>query len=134
MSTDTAPEKRFLKPTLTPITSKPNHQTLSALEQELNSNAISVQSTRGGRAHSHLILTISATKYLAITGVPFAAIRLTLAAKLAEEMFSDWLCANRLAHHLTQLGHLTSNLKVVAKTVKSRIRLAGALELNASRN
>jgi hypothetical protein len=44
MSTDTAPKKRFPKPTLTPITSKPNHQTLSALNQELNSNAISVNS------------------------------------------------------------------------------------------
>jgi hypothetical protein len=72
MSTDTAPEKCFPKPTLTKITSKPNHQTLSALEQELNSKAISVKSTHDGGAHGHLILTISAIKYLALTGTPFA--------------------------------------------------------------
>jgi hypothetical protein len=50
MSNDTAQEKRFPKPTLTKIVSKPSHQTLSALEQELNSNAISVKSTLGGGA------------------------------------------------------------------------------------
>jgi hypothetical protein len=74
MLTDTAPEKRFPKPTLAKITTKPNHQTLSALEQELNSNTISVKSTRGGGSvHGHLIITISATKYLALTGIPFVA-------------------------------------------------------------
>jgi hypothetical protein len=61
----------FPYPILTPFASDrspPNHASLLTLQRELNANAISVHSTRGGGLHGHLTLTVTAARYLTIAG------------------------------------------------------------------
>ena len=69
MSTENSPERRFPKPTLTEILEKPSYQSLILLEQELNSNALSISSNRGDEKNGHLILTVTDAKYKEVTGV-----------------------------------------------------------------
>ncbi len=61
----------FPYPILTPFASDrspPNHASLLTLQRELNANAMSVHSNRGGGRHGHLTLTVTATRYLEIAG------------------------------------------------------------------
>lgn len=68
----------FPHPVLTPINETPTQASLKILRQEIYANARAVHSLRGGGAHGHLALVISAAKYLALTvaahgapGTPF---------------------------------------------------------------
>jgi len=58
----------FPHPSLTPSTSRPSYATLTIWQKELSGNAASVSSHLGEGRQGHLALTISAAKYLAITG------------------------------------------------------------------
>lgn len=68
-----SPRLLFALPVLTPVEGRPNHTSLDLLQTELNANAMAIPSHRGGGAHGHLQLTLSADAYLAIAGVPFLA-------------------------------------------------------------
>jgi hypothetical protein len=68
---DAVPAITFARPQLTPIAGEPNNSTLKLLQAELNSNAISIPSNRGGGAHGHLALIQDPTTYLALTGAAF---------------------------------------------------------------
>lgn len=64
----------FPSPVLTPVatlTSPPTFRSLQITQKELNANASSVYSNRGGGLHGHLALTIPTTVYDAKTTVPF---------------------------------------------------------------
>lgn len=57
----------FPFPILTPFASDrspPNHASLLVLQRELNANAMSVHSNRGGGQHGHLALTVTPERYL----------------------------------------------------------------------
>lgn len=71
--TDTTSSPVFATPVLSAVLGKPTNATLKLLQKELNSNAMSVPSIRGGGIHGHLSLTISATDYLSIANEPFLA-------------------------------------------------------------
>jgi hypothetical protein len=61
----------FPYPLLTPFASDrapPSHASLLTLQRELNANAMSVHSNRGGGRHGHLTLTVPIPRYLAISG------------------------------------------------------------------
>ncbi len=65
----------FPYPILTPFASDhspPNHASLLTLQRELNANAMSVHSNRGGGRHGHLALTITEARYLEIAGANHA--------------------------------------------------------------
>lgn len=68
-------DQQFPHQELTPLpaTEKPTNASLRPLQKELNANAMSIPSVRGGGAHGHLALTMSAAAYLAVAGFPFAA-------------------------------------------------------------
>ena len=57
----------FARPTLTKIVQEPNYESLKTLQSEINANAIGIPSTRGGGAHGHLALVISATSFQLLT-------------------------------------------------------------------
>ena len=62
----------FPYPVLTPFASAqtpPNHASLLNLQRELNANAMSVHSNRGGGLHGHLALTVTTDRYLEIAGL-----------------------------------------------------------------
>lgn len=54
----------FPHPTLSPITTTPTQVTLRLLRQEINANAMSIDSTRGGGAHGILALVVTVLKYV----------------------------------------------------------------------
>jgi len=58
----------FPYPTLTPITARPTHSSLKALQQALNSNARSVHSDLGDGTRGHLALTMTDEAFLVLTG------------------------------------------------------------------
>jgi hypothetical protein len=66
-------EQQFPHQELTPlaITDKPTNASLRPLRKELNANAMSIPSVRGGGAHGHLSLTMPAAAYTALTGAVF---------------------------------------------------------------
>lgn len=51
--------------------SPPNHASLLLLQRELNADAMSVHSHRGGGRHGHLILTVPADRYRELATVDF---------------------------------------------------------------
>jgi len=57
----------FPHPSLTPSASRPSYATLTVWQKELSGNAASVSSHLGDGRQGHLALTISETKYLALT-------------------------------------------------------------------
>jgi hypothetical protein len=57
----------FPTPVLTPVVGKPTNTSLKLLQRELNANAMSVSSNRGGGIHGHLSLTISPAEFQALT-------------------------------------------------------------------
>jgi hypothetical protein len=61
----------FTTPVLTNIEGKPTRATLQILQKQLNANAMSVQSQRGGGQHGHLQLVLTDAAYLTLTGVTF---------------------------------------------------------------
>jgi hypothetical protein len=64
----------FPNQTLTPFATEsvpPTFSSLQLLQLELNENAASVHSSRGGGQHGHLTLTIAPATYLAHVGVAF---------------------------------------------------------------
>ena len=60
------PSTNFPHPVLTKITGKPNYASISTLEMELNANAMSVESTRGGGQYGLLALVVSPAAYVAL--------------------------------------------------------------------
>ena len=67
MTTNT-PTESYPHPELTPIApgAKPDFASLKVIHQELNANAMSIPSTRGGGQHGHLAITLNDADYLAI--------------------------------------------------------------------
>jgi hypothetical protein len=61
----------FTTPVLTKINGKPTRATLQILQKQLNANAMSVQSQRGGGQHGHLQLVLTDAAYTTMTGVAF---------------------------------------------------------------
>ena len=61
----------FPLPTLSKITGTPTYEGLKNLNEELNANAASIVTTRGGGAHGYLALTVSATVYATLSNTPF---------------------------------------------------------------
>ena len=64
----------FPYPILTPFASErspPNHASLLNLQRELNANAMSVHSHKGGGLHGHLALTVTAARYHELAGARF---------------------------------------------------------------
>lgn len=55
------------------LTSQPTYQSIQIAQRELNANASSVHSVRGGGLHGHLALTISDDAYLLLAGTDFEA-------------------------------------------------------------
>ena len=73
-STATTVEKfieTFPIPTLSRITGQPTYENVKTLNEELNANATSIVTTRGGGAHGHLALTISPAVYATLADTPF---------------------------------------------------------------
>lgn len=70
MSTPTTP-LTFPHPTLTRIHGRPTYASLRTLRRELIANAMAVRSTRGGSAHGHVGLLVSAEEYKAYSLTPF---------------------------------------------------------------
>ena len=66
-------EQQFPHPELTSLsaTSTPTNITLKLLRKEINANAMSITSTRGGGEYGHLALTTAAAAFLAISGTAF---------------------------------------------------------------
>jgi hypothetical protein len=65
--------EQFPHPELTAIDGKPDFASLRIIHQQINANAMTISSTRGGGGHGHLALTIRAAKYNAIpTTQPWA--------------------------------------------------------------
>lgn len=62
----------FPYPTLTPVVPEgshyPTYATLRRLQQEINANAMTIHSHRGGGLHGHLVLTVTPAVYLALPG------------------------------------------------------------------
>ena len=56
-------------PTLTKVLGRPTNVTLKLLQQEINTNAMSIVTNRGGGNHGHLALVIPATEYTIQAGV-----------------------------------------------------------------
>ena len=74
MTTPT-PTDSYPHPELTPIEPgvKPDFAALKVIHQELNANAMSIPSTRGGGNHGHLAVTLATADFDAIAGtVPWA--------------------------------------------------------------
>jgi len=71
MTSSTSTILTFTHPELTKIIGKPTNKSLKLLKKELYANAMSIPSTRGGGAHGHLGLVLSAADYLAIAGQAF---------------------------------------------------------------
>ena len=63
----------FPIPVLTRITGQPTYEKLREVNEELNANAASVGSARGGGAHGHLALTVSPTVYATLSATAFTA-------------------------------------------------------------
>ena len=61
----------FPLPTLSRITGTPTYEGLKTLNEELNANAASIVTTRGGGAHGYLALTVSTTVYATLSNTPF---------------------------------------------------------------
>ena len=61
----------FPIPTLTRITGQPTYEQVKYLNEELNANATSIVTTKGGGAHGHLALTVSPTTYATLSQTPF---------------------------------------------------------------
>ena len=60
--------------TAIPIGTQPDFLQLKVIHQELNANAMSIPSTRGGGNHGHLALVINTAQFNAITGtIPWEA-------------------------------------------------------------
>jgi hypothetical protein len=70
---NSSPAITFARPDLTPITGESTNSSLKLLQAELNANAISIPSNRGGGAHGHLTLIQSPANYLLLTGANFEA-------------------------------------------------------------
>jgi hypothetical protein len=68
---DSAPAITFARPDLTPITGESTNSSVKLLQVELNANAISIPSNRGGGAHGHLPLIQSPGNYLLLIGTGF---------------------------------------------------------------
>lgn len=69
--TDSTPSIIFPTPVLTKIDGTPTNATLKLLQKEINANAMSVSSNRGGGAHGHLALTITYAEFQALTPIAF---------------------------------------------------------------
>jgi hypothetical protein len=71
--TTSLPTITFPLPVLTPVNGEPNYASLQLLQSELSSNAMSQFSNRGGGAHGHLGVLLSATEYntIATNNTPF---------------------------------------------------------------
>ena len=63
----------FPIPVLTRISGQLTYEKLREVNKELNANAASVASARGGGAHGHLALTVSPTVYATLSATPFTA-------------------------------------------------------------
>ena len=63
------PKEQFPHPELTAITAdeKPDFTKLHIIHQQMNANAMSIPSLRGGGQHGHLATVVTAIKYDAIT-------------------------------------------------------------------
>ena len=61
----------FIYATLTPITGKPNYESLKLLKDELKANATSVPSDLGGGLHGHLYVVLSTPEFALVSPVPF---------------------------------------------------------------
>ena len=70
-STTTTPLLTFPHPTLTRIVGKPTNSSIKLLLKEVYANARAIPSTRGGGAHGHLGLVLSAADYLVLAHVAF---------------------------------------------------------------
>jgi hypothetical protein len=71
--TTSLPTISFPLPVLTPVNGEPNYASLQLLQSELSSNAMSQFSNRGGGAHGHLGVLLSAAQYnvIATNNTPF---------------------------------------------------------------
>ena len=63
----------FPIPTLTRIVGQPTYEQVKELNEELNANAASIVTTRGGGAHGYLAITVSPTIYATLTSTAFVA-------------------------------------------------------------
>ena len=63
----------FPLPTLTRIVGQPTYEQVKELNEELNGNAASIVTTRGGGAHGHLAITVSPTTYATLSPTAFVA-------------------------------------------------------------
>jgi hypothetical protein len=68
---DATPVIAFSRPLLTPIAGEPNNSSLKLLQAELNANAISIPSHRGGGAHGHLVLIQTPENFILLSGTAF---------------------------------------------------------------
>jgi hypothetical protein len=69
--TDTKNPFGFPFPTITKVEGKPGYLSVKLLKQQMNENAMAVQSNRGGGQLGHLSLTLTAADYLARANVAF---------------------------------------------------------------
>ena len=63
--------KTFPVPNLSRITGTPTYDSVKVLNEELNTNATSIVTTRGGGAHGYLALTVSPAVYATLSDTLF---------------------------------------------------------------
>lgn len=61
----------FPHPVLPKITGKPTYEQVKELHRKLNANAVSVETTLGGRKHGYLGITLMPAAYQVLTGNVF---------------------------------------------------------------
>ena len=65
--------KTFPITTLTRIGGQPTYEQIKEINEELNANAASIVTSRGGGAHGHLAMTVSPATYATLSATPFVA-------------------------------------------------------------
>ena len=86
----------FPIPIVARITGQPAYERIKELNEELNANASSISTTRGGGAHGHLALTVSATTYATLSANNFVAPTLPPAVNPAGMTGPQLTNANRI--------------------------------------
>ena len=121
----------FPLPTLTRIVGQPTYEHIQELNEEINANAASIVTTRGGGAHGHLALTVSPAVYATLSNTPFVTPALPTAVNPAGLTGPQIAEANRM--YVEQLTGFHSYVNVQNALKKQIVAAVEQIFLQAIR-
>ena len=101
--------------TLTRIGGQPTYEQIKEINEELNANAASIVTSRGGGAHGHLAMTVSTATYATLSETPFVAPTMPPAVNPAGMTGPQIANANRIYEEQKAEFHSYVNLQNALK-------------------